>query len=114
MLTNQKKTEFQMQQQQVSSVLEYEVGETIHPFNDWIKHIKMKGEKVDKGEKAFSKEIKGKDEVNVVQKYTQKGKCEVSCNKCFCVKHTAQCTVQHAGVRGVSHRNKYKNIYLWL
>ena len=62
----------------------------------------MKGEKVDKGEKAFSKEIKGKDEVNVVQKYTQKGKCEVSCNKCFCVRHTAQCTVQHAGVRGVA------------
>ena len=33
----------------LSRVLEYEVGETIHPVNNWIKHIKEKGEKTIKG-----------------------------------------------------------------
>ena len=88
--------------------MEYEVGEAIHPVNNWVKHIKMKGEKFDEGEKTFSKEIKEIEEVNVVQKHTQKGKCEVSCNKCFCVRHTAQCTVQHAGVRRITHDRAQK------
>ena len=33
----------------------------------WINYIKEKGEKVNKGEDEFSKEIRGKDKVNLVE-----------------------------------------------
>ena len=46
----------------MSRVLEYKVGETIHPVNNWIKYIKEKGGKANKGDEGFSKEIKKNDE----------------------------------------------------
>ena len=81
----------------VSRVLEYEVGEAIHPVDNWIKHIKKKGEKVNKGVKAFSKEVREEEEVSLVEKVTEKVKCEVSCNAHSYVM-TSDCTVHGAGV----------------
>ena len=83
----------------MSRVLEYEVAEPIHPVDNWIKHIKKKGEKSNEGEKAFSKQVKKEEEVSLVEKFTENVNCEVSCNIHKCVGHTRFCTVRDAGVR---------------
>ena len=38
----------------IAKVLEYEVGDTIYPVNNWIEYIKEKGESFNKGEDEFS------------------------------------------------------------
>ena len=87
----------------VSRVLEYKVGETIHPVNNWIKYIKEKGGKANKGDEGFSKEIKKNDEVNVVQKCTKTANCEVRCKAHSHVGTGAVCTVHGVGVYGNMH-----------
>ena len=83
----------------MSRVLEYEVAEPIYPVDNWIKHIKKKGEKSNEGEKAFSKQVKKEEEVSLVEKFTENVNCEVSCNIHRYVGHTRFCTVRDAGVR---------------
>ena len=53
-----------------------------------MKYIKKKGEQIDKGEDEVSKEVKGKNEVNLVQKCTRKTNCEVRCKVHDYVGHT--------------------------
>ena len=54
----------------MSRVLEYEVGDAIHPVDNWIEYIKERGERVNEGEDEFSKEVKGKEEASLVEKFT--------------------------------------------
>ena len=72
----------------MSRVLEYKVEESIDLVNNWMKYIKKKGEQIDKGEDEVSKEVKGKNEVNLVQKCTRKTNCEVRCKVHDYVGHT--------------------------
>ena len=71
----------------VSRVLEYKVVETTDPVNNWIRHIKEKEDKIDKGDKGFSKEIKKDHEVNMEQKFTKIGKSEVRCKAHSLIKY---------------------------
>ena len=68
-------------------MLEYKVVETTHPLNNWIRHIKEKADKINKGGKDFSKEIKKDHEVNMVQKFTKIGKSEVRCKAHSLIKY---------------------------
>ena len=87
--------------QYLSRVLEYKVEKSMDPLNNWIRYIKEKEKQDDKGQDKVSKEIKGKGEVNLVQKCTGNRKCEISCKVHLQVRHIAQCTVRKAGVCGV-------------
>ena len=83
--------------QSLSRVLEYKVVETTYPVNNLSKYIKEKGEKTNKGDEGFSKEIKKKDEVNVVQKFTKTANCEVTCKAHSHVGTGAVCTIAWSG-----------------
>ena len=86
--------------------------ETTYPVNNWIRYIKEKGGETNKGDKVFSKEIRRDEEVNMVQKFTKNGNCEVSCKGKMQVGTGRTCTVHGAGVRGNTHDNCRKYYYV--
>ena len=68
----------------MSRLLKYKVGEIIHPFNNWLKYIREKGDNIVEGDDALSKEKSVLGEVNVVHICTHIWKSEVSCKACIC------------------------------